>query len=435
MILTPAWNKLRPHAKQRILYGTKAKFPVIPAGRGSGKTEIFKRFLVRNLPIQKLWSDPRYFYAAPTERQAKRIAWDHFIALIPKDWVSKINRSELFIETDHGTHKSRIYVIGMDHPQRIEGTQYDGGGLDECSDIKPKTFELSILPALAHRNGFCWRFGIPKRQGVGAKAFKEAYEKALASDDPDSLGLNWPSSDIIPREALEYAAANLDSKDFKEQYGGMFVTSGGGVFYSFDKSYNVRRCTYDLNRTVVVGSDFNINPMAWAFGHYFENRIEWFNELHERDCNTERALNITYERFSNHKGGFIFMGDATGRARKTSASESDYIQILNDKRFDRLGGKSIHYPDANPPKADRFASCNAMLRNALGETRMFIDPCCEHLIADFEDRYYKEGTNEPADTGDLGHPTDAVGYVIHGLFPLSVVIDEQDSPVIIRKRA
>jgi hypothetical protein len=48
---------------------------------------------------------------------------------------------------------------------------------------------------------------------------------------------------------------------------------------------------------------------------------------------------------------------------------------------------------------------------------------CKNLIRDLLLRAYKEGTTEPDDYGDVGHITDALGYVIYTIFPLHV---EQD---------
>ena len=54
------------------------RFPVVPAGRRSGKTERAKRFLSK-----QALSNPneKYFAAAPTRDQAKKIWWDELKAL------------------------------------------------------------------------------------------------------------------------------------------------------------------------------------------------------------------------------------------------------------------------------------------------------------------------------------------------------------------
>jgi hypothetical protein len=163
MLSNAAWFQLRYHAQQAAMWRTKKRFVAAACGRGSGKTELARRRIVRFLPIKKPWADPMYFYALPTFAQARRVAWKKIKALIPREWCTKINESEMLIETVFG---SSLYVVGMDKPQRIEGDQWDGGVVDESCDQKPKAFDLSIRPALTHRNGWCWRIGVPKRHGT-----------------------------------------------------------------------------------------------------------------------------------------------------------------------------------------------------------------------------------------------------------------------------
>ena len=165
LVLDATWKPLRHHPVQAELWTCPARFVAVAAGRGSGKTELAKRRLIRYLPVRKPWPDPRYFYGAPTEKQAKRIAWNDLNKLCPRQWVKEIKLSELTIVTVFG---SSLTVVGLDQPQRIEGVQWDGAVIDESCDIKPGTFALNVLPALLHREGWCWRIGVPKRRGIGA---------------------------------------------------------------------------------------------------------------------------------------------------------------------------------------------------------------------------------------------------------------------------
>ena len=426
-MLTPAWTQFRPHAVQQALWRCPKRFVAVPAGRGSGKTELSKRRLVRYLAVKKPWPDPRYFYGAPTEAQAAMIAWDSVLALIPPQWIIDINKSEHRIRTVFG---SELRIVGMDKPQRIEGPQWDGCVLDESCDLRQKTFDLTVLPALLHRQGWCWRVGVPKRQGPSAREYRKFYENAITGQEPDAAGFTWPSSDILPPEVIAAARNRMDLKDYREQLEAKFETAGGQLFYAFDRERNVRSCTYNPRLPLIVGSDFNVDPMCWVLGHRRDNiRMEWFDEVFKRNTNTMECLSILWDRYGeSHIGGFEFYGDATSDARKTSASLSDYKQILSDERFIKAG-RTIHYLSSNPPRRDRFAACNAMFCNAAGERRMHVDPQCEHLIDDLESRYCAPGESIPADTGDLGHMTDAMGYVTYSLFSIEVPVTQSETRV------
>ena len=54
------------------------RFPVVPAGRRSGKTERAKRFVAKQAMKN---ADQKYFLAAPTQDQAKKIWFDDMCAL------------------------------------------------------------------------------------------------------------------------------------------------------------------------------------------------------------------------------------------------------------------------------------------------------------------------------------------------------------------
>lgn len=413
-MLTPAWYPLRFHAKQARLWRSRARFKAVYAGRGSGKTEIARRYTVRMLPVKKPWSDPLYFYGLPTYDQAKRVAWPKLVSLVPKHWLkSEPNKSELKIETIFG---STLYVVGLDKPARVEGVQWDFGVIDESSDQQPDAFDLSILPALSHRNAGCWRIGVPKRTGVGAQAFKDYCLRGESGEDPELETYTWSSEDILTPEQLRFARENLDAKDYNEQYRANWETATGLIFHSYDDVLNVSdQVTYDPRLPICVGSDFNVDPMAWVLAQKKGDELHVFDEMFIRNTNTQASLTFLYNKHKTHESGWHFFGDATSRARKTSATVSDYLQIRGDERFK---GSRVFYPDANPARADRFASTNALLCNAMGVRRCRIHPRCKNLRHDLMNRAYKPGSNEPDDHGDLGHITDAIGYLIHTLFPM-----------------
>ncbi len=70
------WYKLIDHPVQLDLMGAVARgirFPIVPAGRRSGKTERAKRFIAKQAMENP---NEKYFAAAPTYNQAKKIWWD-----------------------------------------------------------------------------------------------------------------------------------------------------------------------------------------------------------------------------------------------------------------------------------------------------------------------------------------------------------------------
>ncbi len=205
------WVELRPHAEQLRLWHDQTRFKLVTAGRRSGKTELAKRRLIEHL-FRKTWHGQpgRYFAAAPTVEQARRIFWDDLKLLLCPDWIGSISEKYLRIETTKG---AQVWVHGMEKPHRIEGSPWDGGIIDEIANCKPNVWDAHIRPALADRRGWIWLIGVPDVDAMG----QEEYEKlvlAAQSGAEEWRCFNWPSSEILDPEEIESARRRMRSADF-----------------------------------------------------------------------------------------------------------------------------------------------------------------------------------------------------------------------------
>jgi len=405
-------KKLKPHPLQSRAFRAREKFVGLACGRGSGKSLIAKYRIVRALAETTLHKRPIYFYLLPTEAQAKRIAWTDMLAMIPKDWIKKINATDKTIETHFG---SVLYVLGGDKPARLEGVQWDGGIVDEACDYKEGVWDLTLRPALTHRCRFCFRIGVPKRFGSSSSEFHEWFMKAA----PDKFCATWPSSDIVDAAVLEGLKQELAHDDYEEQFNATWVSARGGVFLEFSELHNVyANCHYTASRPVIVSCDFNVDPMAWTLAHSVGDKIIVFDELRISNTTTQRTLDVLHERYNTplHTAGWIFTGDAASRQRRTNADVTDYMIINNDQRFIN---KSISFPESNPSLVSRYATCNAALRSADGKRHVYIHPKAEGLIKDLKSLSYKAGTHEvDLSNKRLGHSSDSFGYMVMLMRPL-----------------
>ena len=421
------WSKLKPVKIQSDLYRTPVRLPLVQAGRGSGKSEITRRRYTRaGIEKHPKTDTPMYFYALPTYSQAKRVAWAEVKKLahqLGTGYIERISESDLCIYMTCG---AQLWCVGLDKPQRIEGAQWCGGVMDECADIKPGTFDRTIEPALTHFDGWLWRIGVPKRYGIGAAEFNEHFDLGVTGSDPEMRSYHWKSAEVLAPEKLARLRNRMDERDFREQFEASREQAGGAIFYAFqDDPYETAVDTnidatvrYDPSRRITIGSDFNVSPMSWVIGHRGKDYLDIFDEISLKNTNTQETLEHLYKKHPDHKAGWDFFGDASARARKTPASSSDLIQIRHATKFER---RKVYYLKSNPPLVDRFAACNAMLRNANGRRRIRIHPRCKNLIKDLNSRAYKEGTREPNDgsgANSIGHMSDALGYIVSRCWPL-----------------
>lgn len=390
------------------LWTENKRFSVVPAGRRSGKTEMAKRKLVISLADKKGWEDPRYFAAAPTRSQAKRIFWKDLKALVPQAWVKKVYETELCILSKSG---SELWVVGLDKPQRIEGVAWDGGVLDEYANMRPGAWSENIRPALSDRHGWCWFIGVPE----GVNHYKELADYASSGVDEEWGFYTWPSSDILPKEELEAARRVLDPRTFRQEYEASFEGARGRAYYAYEvKIHEAPGITLDEKLPVIACCDFNVDPCVWEIAQCHSGKVFVIDEIALRNTSTMEMGKEFLRRFGKHRAGNIVYGDAAGSNRST-AGKSDYAILYG------LGLKDQRIKKSNPLVRDRINAVNAMLKNTSSEARLFHHPGCVLLKKDFESVEWKDGAVEIEKSGrDLTHASDALGYYIESEFPLKI---------------
>lgn len=422
------WETLRPHPIQWDLFSSRARFIGCDAGRRSGKTEITKRKFVMETISPVMWNGQsktyrRYLVGGPTQSQTDGLWWQKLISMYPKGYVASIDRTHGRFWVKSGTsHISEIKVSGLDASERIEGHGIDGALIDESCDVKPDAINISIWPMISETGGFLWRIGIPKRQGVGAASFKQWCEDCLNGNflGFSSARFTWASADILDPQEIALARATLASRDFREQYEASWESAGGNVYYAFDQRVNVTQCKYDPTKPIIISQDFNIDPMTMVIVQDFGTHMNVIDEIFLHNSNTPEIMNVAAGKMQalGHQAGYRMCGDWNSKKKNTvgEASLTDMSLIENDARF---SPKAMCYV-TNPPLVNRFASTNAMLKDANGIPHLFIDPKCKYLIKDLDSRYYEPGTSKPADGKYQGHICDAMDYSVWRFHPALV---------------
>lgn len=128
------------------------------------------------------------------------------------------------------------------------------------------------------------------------------------------------------------------------------------------------------------------------------------------NSNTFEMMEELRRRYPGRTG--VVHPDPSGSARRTSAplGQTDH-SIIGQYGWQVYALKPY-------PVVDRINSVNAMFRNVKGERRIVIDRKCIRLIRALEGLTYKEGTNLPDSSSEFIHITDALGYLIMGVFPM-----------------
>lgn len=422
--LTKRWDEMRFHAEQYRLWFSDRRFRVVPAGRRSGKTELAKRFVVRCALLGTAYDRPRFACCAPVRDQAKRIYWDDLKALVPGDMVSKVSESELTIWLANG---SEICVVGMDRPERIEGTPLDGVVLDEYGNMKATAWGQNVRPALGDRNGWAWFIGVPE----GMNHYHATYTSALSDDSETWDGFSWFSEDILPASEIEQAKRDLDELTYRQEYRGEFLTFVGRVYYGFDPATHVAplRALYNPRAPLVFALDFNIAPGVAAVCQETDlpsgqRGTAVIGEVYiPVNSTTPAVCRKLAQDWRHHEGPVTFYGDATGGAggsAKVEGSDWDLVEAeLRSVFGPRMSGR---IPAANPRERARVNAMNARLLNAAGDIRLQVDgQYAPHVVTDLIGvRLLEGGAGEIDKRHDpkLTHISDAIGYYVTYEFPI-----------------
>lgn len=387
---------LLAHQKKFLL--SQSKFCLLRGGIGSGKTFIGAAWVVKKIKEEP--SAPGLI-VANTHKQLERATLATLFSFFDSIGMNyRYNQNKGLINANG----SSITVNSLGNYQDLRGPEYGWGWMDEVRDTKQEAFEV-LVGRMRHKEskthevrltssprGFDWQYDY--FEGEMKTKFHEMIH-ATSKDNP-----------FLPEGYLESLEAQYDSKMFQQEIMAEIINlTSGAVYYAFDRKINVGTVKYNPEWPIMIGMDFNINPMTAVIAHIIDDQIHIFDEVWIQTSNTNEVAEYIKEKYNT---GHRIIPDATGKALKTSSAGLSDHMILRNHGFNIPGV-------ANPARVDRYSVVN----NLLEKRRIIIDPKCRNLIRDLERVSYKEGTTLPDITDkSLTHISDALGYLSWYLFPL-----------------
>ena len=421
------WYELKDHPVQLALISEGKRFPVVPAGRRSGKTERFKRFLAKAAMNN---DGEKYFCAAPTRDQVKKIYWDDLKKLtLSSTHERKPSETELIIYLPNG---SEIHCIGLDKPERIEGIPWTGGGIDEIADIKDGAWEAHILPALNTVNpirpdyrAWCWLLGVPD----GLNHYYDMAEYAKSGVDPEWGYYHWKSSEILPPDVIESAKRQMGEKQFKQEFEASFETASGRIYEDYSQA-NLTQEEIKQTEALHWMHDQNYTPLSSAIGVIRDDNIYLLDEIILTSAVSRQSAQEFVERYKHHQNKVVYVyGDPAGRAGEKHGQESAYSQIeevLSDAgwKFERRVKKK------HPAIKDRQNSVRAKIANAAGDVSLFVNKqkakYCDKGLATCQ---LKKGSTFLEEETEYQHITTAIGYFVDYLWPSGEKVYKKARPL------
>jgi hypothetical protein len=418
------WYPLIEHPQQLAMVRDTIRFKCVPAGRRSGKTERFKRFIAK---ICMGTANRKYFIAAPTSAQVEKIYWQDMKLLSFSSLLTKSpSESKKIIFYNNGTE---LHLVSLDKPDRIEGVNWDGGGIDEFASCKSNAWaNLSPLfdTQVPGRNEkpWCWFLGVPD----GLNHYYDLCQNSNTMADWKTY--TWFSSEILPPDIIEAAKARMSAKQFRVEYEASFEGASGRIYEDYCKDNYTTEIILD-HEVINYFCDFNFTPNSHGVGVVRKEITNIDNTaivdklyilddiVIESATGAHNALEFC-ERYKHHKNKQLRLyGDRSGRNGEKHALVTEYLVM--EKIF-RDHGWSVErrVKDANPSIKDSQNEVRAMICNAQGLRRLFVNP--EKAVWMHKGlstvQVMKGSTYLEDDKNQYQHITTALRYWINYEYPL-----------------
>lgn len=230
-----------------------------------------------------------------------------------------------------------------------------------------------------------------------------------------NLAPTWINKTLLPYEGTELGR--------QEIHAAILDGVKGRVYSSFSKAPfpvgNVDDSVRDTGGEILVGQDFNVNPMASVIGVRVVDELHILDALEVETSNTEQVMQEIQRRYENRR--VVVCPDPAGKQRRTSAKvgQTDYTII---ESF----GFEIRAPNAAPAIVDRENNANAMYLQG-ARRRVRIHPRAKPLINALKNLTYKEGTRIRDKASGFDHICDAADYLMWQEFNVLAPAEEWGS--------
>jgi hypothetical protein len=394
---------------QRAFHESAARFKGFSGPIGSGKSQALCQEAIR---LSYLNTGRTGLIGAPTYPMLRDSTLTSLTGILyENDIPFELNKADYtLVMKDTG---SRILLRAVDEFERLRGTNLAWFGLDELT-YTPEGAWLRPEgrlrdPKATRRCGFAvWT----------PKGFDWVYRKFIEKPVPGyEIILARPYENRFLLEQVpdfyDRLKGSYDENFFSQEVLGSYLNAKGSLVYgAFSRERNIKPAVPDQGKPIYWAVDFNVDPMSSVVVQVRDGDVWILDEIVLRRATTLQACEEFEKRFGAPRAGMVVYGDASGSARQTTGF-SDYEVIREFFRV-RMAKATYRVPNANPPVRERVAALNAKLCNAQGDTRMFIDPRCRELIADFEQVSYQEDSTQIDKEKDRRrtHLSDALGYLI-----------------------
>jgi hypothetical protein len=387
-----------------------ARYKGASGGRASGKSHFFAEEAVeamvcdpnlRFVCIREVQRSLKFSAKSLVEGKIRQLGVEHLFDVL----TSEIRRK--------GGEGVMIFEGMQDHTadsiKSLEG--FGRAWVEEAQSISQKSLDM-LLPTIRAENSEIWFSWNPDQPTDPVDRFFES--KPEGSTRVHVTYLDNPFCPSVMRtEADRVKRADKDAYE-NIWLGGYFLGGNGRVYSSFtNRPYpvgNVDESVEDTKAEILVGMDFNVNPMSAVIAVRAGDECLILNAIEIQTSNTEEMARELKTRYPNRR--IVVCPDPAGKQRKTSApvGQTDFT-ILERAGFE------VRAPNAAPLVVDRINNAQKMYFDPeTGRRRVRIHPRAKALTTALSSLTYKEGTSQPDKKSGFDHLCDATDYLLWSEF-------------------
>lgn len=357
-------------AQYEVFFESHAKYTVVKKGRRLGITRgaahAFIEYMIDGIsPL--LWVDTingnidRYFdrYFLPILQQ-----------LPASNWSFNRQKRELRILNSICDFRS------ADTPESIEGFGYKKIFLNEAGIILKDDYlySNSILPMLLdYSDSQLIAAGVPKgkhkKNGQKHKFF-ELYENCLAGL-PEYQLRSYTTYDnpFLTKEDIDNLISHLSESEYQQEILGEFIEQLGSN--PFAHQYNPAKHEssapqYDPRKQLLIGMDFNLNPFAVVFAHYWmDNNGEHFHIFDEFEVahgSIPEMADRIRAKYLNSLPNCRITGDSMGKRGSIEQRDNASLYTQLVRLLPGVRANQLILPN-NPTHENSRADVNYILAN------------------------------------------------------------------------
>lgn len=466
--MTEAATVCELHPKQLEYVQADEPNVLFSGGYGSGKTH---GLVVRMARLSGLFPHVAHGLLGPTYTALRKDMIGPMRSLL-RGWGVRFteNRQDHHLRPEWCTEPDAgIWFAGCDRPDSLKGPNWGSVGINEPGIIDREAYEVAISRARVPLF-VCASCGDPvpllgSALGVTGAKSGEVYdsrepcvscgaEQVECVPNPVSLagtpeGFNWLYDEFIDttshpdRDWSQYRVITAHSREnpfvaqssidrledaydaqlVREKVGGEFVNvRSGAIYYAFSREDHLAELPYDPTAPLLWGLDFNVEPLCSVVCQQLDGDLLVIDEVvSPTGGRTAELVEEFARRYKRHEAGIVVYGDRSGYNKDTrGGNRTDYRILAEEAARQGLRRFEILASRRNPPRLERYAAVNGLLRSGAGRVRLKVDRLgCRTLVRDLEQQPYKPGTLLADDKGGkLGHAADALGYVVVARYQL-----------------